>query len=281
MKKAIILDVDGVIIGEKKGFNLPHPHIDVMAKLCEVRAKEIPVVLCTAKPAFAIKYEIKEASLNNIHIADGGAILIDNSGKVYEEIKLESVLAKNIVSALLAKNIYTEVYTADNYYIEARQESSLTEGHATILGQKPQIVDSLPKLCEELDITKIAFAVADTNQKPYAEEVLIPFKEKIANVWTHHPSLLPIQWGIVTAPNISKAQATINVSKVLDIPLENMLGVGDSTSDWSFMNLCGYVGAMGNATPELKELAKFKEHIIGDNVDNNGVIDILDWYLKL
>ena len=28
--RAIILDVDGVIIGEKIGFNSPHPHIDVI-----------------------------------------------------------------------------------------------------------------------------------------------------------------------------------------------------------------------------------------------------------
>ena len=71
MKKAIILDVDGVIIGEKKGVNTPHPHPDVMEKMQTIRSNGIPVVLCTAKPAFAIEYEIKEACLNNPHIADG------------------------------------------------------------------------------------------------------------------------------------------------------------------------------------------------------------------
>ena len=35
----IILDVDGVIVGEKIGFNSPNPHIDVINKLRELKSK--------------------------------------------------------------------------------------------------------------------------------------------------------------------------------------------------------------------------------------------------
>ena len=37
---------------------------------------------------------------------------------------------------------------------------------------------------------------------------------------------------------------------------------------------------MGNATAELKELAESKKYVVGKSVDENGVVDILDWYLK-
>ena len=68
------------------------------------------------------------------------------------------------------------------------------------------------------------------------------------------------------------------------MPLDNILAVGDSTSDWNFMSLCGYVGAMGNASTKLKELVKTKgdgKYLVGKHVDDNGVIGILDWYLRL
>ncbi len=39
MIKAMILDVDGVIVGEKKGFNFPWPHNDVMARLTKIKQK--------------------------------------------------------------------------------------------------------------------------------------------------------------------------------------------------------------------------------------------------
>ena len=53
--KLIILDVDGVIVGEKIGFNSPNPHPEVISKLKSIHEQGIPIVLCTAKPHFAIK----------------------------------------------------------------------------------------------------------------------------------------------------------------------------------------------------------------------------------
>ena len=75
--KGIILDVDGVIVGEKIGFNSPNPNIHVINKLKEIRKKGTPISLCTAKPHFSIGKIIKEAELNNYHIADGGSVIIN------------------------------------------------------------------------------------------------------------------------------------------------------------------------------------------------------------
>ncbi|HUQ85673.1 MAG TPA: HAD hydrolase family protein [Candidatus Limnocylindrales bacterium] len=61
MIKAIITDVDGVIIGEKIGYNSPHPHSAVLSALKDIRGKGIPVALCTAKPYYAILDIIKDA----------------------------------------------------------------------------------------------------------------------------------------------------------------------------------------------------------------------------
>lgn len=75
--KGIILDIDGVIVGEKIGFNSPDPHPDVIKRLREIRKQGIFVSLCTGKPHFAIKSIIKAAELDNMHITDGGGVIID------------------------------------------------------------------------------------------------------------------------------------------------------------------------------------------------------------
>ncbi len=283
MKKAIILDVDGVIIGEKRGVNTPHPHPEVMRKMQEVRESGVPIVLCTAKPAFGIEYEIKEAHLDNPHIADGGGLLVDNKGKVYEQFKLERNLAKRIIKSLLDKKVYTEVYTADNYYVQRDQVCDITDKHTFVLQRSPQIVDSLLEFCECHEITKIMLVVADETCKSFGDEVFSPFKTESTMIWAVHLPILPLQFGIITALGISKPQGAKTISKILDVPLENMLAVGDSTSDWKFMQLCGYVGAMGNASSELKDLVKSNgpgRFIIGNHVDENGIIEIIDWYLE-
>ena len=52
--KGIILDIDGVIVGEKFGFNFPLPHPDVISALKKIKFNGIFISLCTAKPYFAV-----------------------------------------------------------------------------------------------------------------------------------------------------------------------------------------------------------------------------------
>ena len=75
--KALILDIDGVIIGEKIGFNSPSPHPEVIEALKKIKSMNIPISLCTAKPHFAIRDIIESAKLDNLHITDGGGVIID------------------------------------------------------------------------------------------------------------------------------------------------------------------------------------------------------------
>jgi len=281
MKKSIVLDIDGVIIGSRNGINRPHPHPDVMAKLKNVRNRGIPIILCTAKPAFAIEYEIKEADLNNPHIADSGALLVDNKGKVYEQFLLEPELAHDIVKAFLNKNVYVEVYTKDDYYIQSDQKGEWADQHASIMQREPKVVDDLADFCMSHEITKIIQVVATEAQKPEGDKNFAPFANRANQVWAIHPAILPLQFAIITAPNVTKVQGLIDIAKIIDVNLCDMLAVGDSTSDWNFMSECGYVGAMGNASDELKDLVTMRGGEIGPSVDENGVIDIIDWYLKI
>ena len=99
--------------------------------------------------------------------------------------------------------------------------------------------------------------------------------------WGIHPIANPLKFGIITAPGISKKNGALEISKNMNIPLKNILAVGDSTSDWQFIELCGYGAAMGNASEKLKELVKTKgkgHFYIGGNVDENGIIEILNYF---
>jgi hydroxymethylpyrimidine pyrophosphatase-like HAD family hydrolase len=87
--KAIILDVDGVIIGEKVGFNSPYPNEIVTNAMKTIQNSGIPISLCTAKPHFAIDKIIQDSDLDNVHITDGGGVIIDPIKNI--------VLKKNII----------------------------------------------------------------------------------------------------------------------------------------------------------------------------------------
>ncbi len=276
MIRAIILDVDGVIVGEKIGYNSPNPHPDVIRVLREIHSLGIPIALCTAKPNFAISQIIEDAGLDNLHITDGGAV----AGR--KKHVIDTQIAREVIGVLLQEGVYTEFYTVDDYFIQSSQRSPITRQHTHILQREPKIVESLFDEVAKHEPTKIMPIAKDELDKQTVAQLLQPFANRLQISWGVHPVALPLQFGIVTALGISKKAGAIEISKSTDIPLEDFLGVGDSFSDWQFMEVCGFAAAMGNASEDLKEKVKTKgegKFYIGPGVDENGIIEILKYFL--
>jgi hydroxymethylpyrimidine pyrophosphatase-like HAD family hydrolase len=282
MIKAVVLDVDGVIVGDKIGVNSPYPHPLVLAKLKDIRLKGIPVVLCTAKPHYSIQTIISEAGLANPHITSGGAVIIDPvNHQILKKCVIPQELAREVAETYLDRNIYTEVYTVDNYYLQKNQVSPVTDIHAQILQRKPVLVDSILEITDKSELVKIMPVARDDRDKIQLTEIFLPFENKLTLSWGMHPVADPLRFGIITAAGISKKQALLDVAALLQVSPSQMLGVGDSTSDWQFIGECGYAGAMGNASKDLQQLVLGKggeySHI-GPPVDENGILEILAYF---
>ncbi len=282
MIKAIILDVDGVIVGEKIGFNSPNPNPEVIARLKAISGRGIPVSLCTAKPHFSVKEIIDSATLQNLHITDGGSVIIDPiRNKILKEHILDTSKAIAVIEKFIQNHVYTEFYTVNDYYLEKGQISKLTEVHAHVLQKEAIIVDSLAQTALLNKITKIMPIAEDEKDKTRLIALFETYKEDLSLSWGIHPIALPHQFGIITAKGISKEQAVYEIAESENISPSEILAVGDSTSDWQFIKNCGYAAAMGNASAELKELVATKpekHYFIGGAVDANGILDILDYF---
>ncbi|NCO12564.1 MAG: hypothetical protein COZ34_02695 [Candidatus Pacebacteria bacterium CG_4_10_14_3_um_filter_34_15] len=279
---AIILDVDGVIVGEKIGYNSPHPHPDVISALKEIQNKGIPISLCTAKPHFAISKEIKDADLDNVHITDGGGVIINPLNK--EIVKQNNVPTKSavkVIQAFLDANVYVEFYTVDNYVIQKSQAGDITQKHNHVIQAEPLQVDLLVEAAKKAQITKIMPIAINESDKENLNKIFEPLKNELVLSWSVHPVILPLQFGIITASGISKKQGAIEISKATGLSLENTLGVGDSGSDWQFIEMCGFGATMGNAKQDFKELVKTKgkeKSFVGASVDENGILDIFKYF---
>lgn len=282
MIKAVILDIDGIIIGEKNGFNSPDPHMDVTSRLKLVHKKGIPIVLCTAKPYYSIEKIIKDAALNNPHITDAGAVIIDPIDHIIiEKHVLSPILVKNILQKCLENNIYVESYTVDDYFIQQNQISDITKKHMHILQRKPIVLQDVCKGISTYEITKILPIARNQDDKVRIYKILEVFTKDTSFSWAVHPIALPLQFGIITSLGSSKKEAVITISKNLHASLDTMLGVGDSQSDWKFIEICGYAGTLENGSKELKDLikTKYKErYFIGPSVDSNGILKVFDYF---
>jgi len=280
--QAIITDVDGVIVGKNLGVNFPLPNDLVIRKLKELHKKGIPIVLCTAKFQSGIQELVKRTELNNPHITDGGALIIDPlDNKIIKKHTFEKQLVHEIVQRCIEKNIYVEAFGVDEYFIQTSQVCDITPKHTAILQQEPIIVDDLQKHLAMIDAIKVISFAKNDEEKATIDLLLEDVADMIHVVWTMHPTMLPTRVCIITINGVSKKTAAKKVLEYLKISPKETLGIGDTLGDWNFMSLCNYVATVGDESQELKNLAKAKgegNYFIGSSVDKNGMIDIIDYF---
>ncbi|MDE2026260.1 MAG: HAD hydrolase family protein [Patescibacteria group bacterium] len=282
MIEAIILDVDGVIIGEKVGYNSPHPHMDVLMVLKKIRESKIPVILCTAKPHYAVSDIIDGAKLANPHITDAGAVIIDPiDHAIVKQAIIEKSLARDVLGLLAKENVYVEFYTTEDYFLQENKQSEITEKHNHILQRKPKLLLDIVGESIHYNITKIMPVAKDISDKQRVSEILQPFVGVFSISWGVHPVALPFQFAIITALGSSKKAAAQEAIKSIGKQMENVLGIGDTTSDWNFIEICGYAATLENGSDEIKNLIKQKgegKYYIGKSVDENGILDVFNYF---
>jgi hypothetical protein len=279
--KAIILDVDGVIVGDKEGFNAPYPPRVVINKLKQIRENGVYIILCSAKPYYSVKKIVDDAHLNNIQTALAGAILIDPDNlQVIKKHVIDNSIAIELVKKFLEHNIYTEIYTTEKYYIQKKQKDVITDLHNFTLSLAPVMVKNLIEQTKISQIVKILPVTKRAKEKQIVDKIFSHYGSKLMIGWSTHPAIKGYFFGNITASGISKKQSVLEIVEMYKIKTEEMLGVGDSLTDWNFIGVCGYAGAMGNANDDLKKLvlSKGKNGYVGKHVNENGILDIFEYF---
>lgn len=79
----------------------------------------------------------------------------------------------------------------------------------------------------------------------------------------------------ITPQGVSKGTGLADLCNVLDIPIEEAIGVGDAFNDIPMLKAAGLGVAMGNSNKEAIEAA---DVVVGDN-DHDGIAEVIDRYL--
>jgi HAD superfamily hydrolase (TIGR01484 family) len=279
--KAVVLDVDGVLVGREGGQNFPNPGQKIINALKKINAGGIPVILCTGRPFYTpvMKAIINGAGLNNFHVGDLGTLIMNPCiDKILFVQDLGCDTALPLAKKLIDEKIYTSLYTPQNYIVQKDQAvSKIMPLMAKAVDTMPELVDSLGSV---IAVSKPLYFIAITNQdaeKSKIAEVCSFFNNEIELQRGNNPTLVEFYLGNIVPAGVSKASSLKLLLDHLGIPFENVLGAGDGVVDWEFMKFCGFRGTLKNAMPEVleKTAAGDKErNFIGGDVDQNGILDV-------
>ncbi len=82
----------------------------------------------------------------------------------------------------------------------------------------------------------------------------------------------------IAPPGINKASGLDFLSKISGISPENMLGIGDSNGDLSFLEKVGFVGCPSNANTECKKAVQKKQGRVSRYPYARGVADVISHF---
>lgn len=235
--QATIFDIDRTLIPPTREI-FP----EVVTMLEKLHEKGIVTGLCSGRGYPNIVNKLMPLFPENaIHVLAGGSLVISNGGEVIWQQAIDT----NTIAELQKLSI---------------------EANAIAVFSKPQIQYSLGELLETLQNHPWNPIVANLTEMTPEEVGLVYLQEpnqKIVEYITNNPQL-NLKYMVsnqghnyydITAKGVTKARALQEWSKATSIPLEKIIGFGDSLNDIEYLQSCGYAVAMGNADAEIKAIA--------------------------
>jgi len=276
MIKLIASDMDGTLLNAK--------HAIDKATVEAIKAAEklgITFAITTGREYDSVKDHLLENDIRCQCILMNGAEYRDEDGNILEEINIEQKNAIEIVNILQKEKISARIFTNKGIYTTDSKEEALKEVLYRTLSFNPELTEE-----EALEIAKTQ---PFFTQLKYAENLkeflnsgieirkFVAFHKDVSLINKIKKIISEIEGIAVSSSFMDNIEIThitaqkglilAKVSEKMGLKREEVLVLGDSFNDYSMFTEFTESVAMGNAIPEIKEIAKY----ITDTNDNLGV----------
>ena len=272
-RRIVFLDVDGTILEHGS-----HVSPSTGPAIRAVRAAGHLVYLSTGRSAADIHPNVAEIGFDGA-VTNSGALVVSD-GEVIVDRPLSPAATDRMLTAMRSRGIRYFLQTRDAVYASDGMAQLMREYAAALdaraaAGKEVRPEDSLVGLAQrtfpsvdEADLTRIDKAVFVSDHPEGLEEL----REDLGDEFLIVPGSMPLPGGSngeISERGTTKGSAIELLLAHLGLDAADAVAVGDSWNDIEMFEVCGVSVAMGNARPELKELADFvTTDVLDDGIAN-------------
>lgn len=195
-----------------------------------------------------------------------GALVKYADGRVVHQQPLELKHAKALLKRLREYSFQINVYINDELYIE--EESPELERYARVCKVPYHVVPNLVEAIKTEPSKILVIGDADKLDDLY-KELTGDFRD-IVHITKSKSFFLEFAHPLAT-----KGRALHSLATSLGFTAEEVMAVGDSQNDLDMIKYAGLGVAMGNAVPQIKELARY----ITCKNDDDGVAEAIEKFV--
>lgn len=281
MVQIIASDMDGTLLNDKMVISKRNA-----AAVKEAQKQGVHFIVSTGRAYDEVKPLITEASFNCPMITLNGAFVLDEEGKEISAAPIPDSIAKKIMLTLKKNGLYFEVITAKGVCSDnkAKRIENFAELLASISPDTPYKL-AVTLASARMELMNINYVdnymdlVDDPKTvigkivvfSPEGQKVLGPIKDELSKnanlvITSSGPGNIEINH-----VNAQKGVALQAYADSLNIPMDNVMAIGDNNNDVSMLKAAGISYAMGNGSDEVKMLAKY---ITAPNTEDGAGIAI-------
>lgn len=267
--RLIISDIDGTILDNQHQVD---PELKDIIPL--LNQEQIPFVLASARSPLGMEPIARELGLGDNPLACyNGALVIKGDPQAYKTI-IEHPLDKKEIRTFLElvktefPSVSINLYSGKDWIADRLDKWVQIE--AAITGEQPMIQNVLmPVLDAQMPVHKLLLIdQASVIQKLHDYLQTLDFSKTAFY-------LSKDNYMEVTAKHVSKEQALYEIAQHYQVPLEEVMTIGDNFNDLPMLRLAGLGVAMGNAP----EAVKTEANAITKSNNEHGVAEAIKNYI--
>lgn len=262
----IAIDIDGTLV--TRSHTIAEPVFEAIQRVVKTGKK---IVLCTGRPFPGAKPYMEELGLTDegdYMITYHGALVqrTDTLEKIiHHELNHDDLIQWHTLASDLKSNFHS--VRNDGVYTDLRDLDRFALIEPTV-NNIPLRVRTIAEMNQEMTFSKFLMADEFETIQELEDNIPIEMRQKYTVVRSM-PNTIE-----VLNKNASKGQSLKELAHLLNIPKERIMAIGDSGNDIDMVEYAGLGVAMGNAIPEVKDVAD----VVTDTVDEFGVATAINRY---
>jgi Cof subfamily protein (haloacid dehalogenase superfamily) len=259
----LVCDVDGTLVGPEPG-----PTAAVVAAVARAEAAGIRVGYATGRMRDGVGGLHDALGARGPHVFHNGAEVRADGETVATWSLTPAQVDRLLAIAAAHADVYLEVYGVSGYHVSDRDERA--RPHWDLLQVEPLGVLDAAASLPPGPVPKATFTTFSPAAQAWLEEQL---KGLDAELGVAGSPLTPgMVFTNVNQPGATKGAALAAAAAHLGIPLEATAAIGDASNDRSMLAVTGTAIAMGQAEPDVVDLA----HLVTRDVHADGLATAID-----
>ena len=260
--RMLVLDLDDTLLKDDRTVSEL-----TRRRLLEAQQQGMIVVLASGRPTYAMQHLAKELCLAEY----GGYFISFNGARITSCADQHILLSVDISHAQMCKlfdlaqehGVYIQTYTEDHILVSKDNEYTQIEKEITGM----DVIECADFKAEIPKTAVKAMMLEHPDRLKEVEKALRPVVENELYMTITKPFFLEFM-----NPAVDKGKSLVTLAQHLNVPMEQVIAVGDSYNDISMIKAAGLGVAMGNAVEAVKQAANYET---ADN-EHDGVARVVE-----